>query len=595
MLLVTTPLEKSWGKDEKICFLGTWCCLYSRKDVWGKRNHEVMPYHWDDRQKAFNDFQYLQSLNKTLLQELTPILNNLHGTNYSVRSWNLLIGYWLTQFTSVILDRWTMIDRAVKQHDNLETIVFSNELKDLAPNDTREAGEFFVQDEWNHVIYNEIIRKCTDIQIIKQARVSLLTKVESLVLNSAQSSLLASSKSFIKRVISKLSSFTIHNNAYFFSSTGLRPFALMKLHVSLGLFPTFVRFPDSPIVPCDSQFRKWELDTLETESQLEKIIRLFLPMCMPKTYLEGFLECRKIIKKIKLPKSPKVIFTSNDHFSNDLFKIWAIDNLEKGARLVIGQHGGGAFHKFNGGTSFELRVCDSYITTGKGNNVAQYIHHVGRFNNKLSFEKYDKNGVGILMAVAMPRYSFDLRAMVIAGQMNSYFKNQFSFYTNLRKSIQKKLNVRIYPDGDYGWEQKKRWADHFPFVLLDEATSSIDKQVKKCRLVISTYNATTYNETLANNIPTVIYWDTTLWEISSVSLPYFEELKKVGIFHDTPESAARHINNIWDDISLWWKSSEVQTARNNYCEQYASISSNMINKLESSLRKEMKLAVNKKC
>ena len=63
MLLVTTAMEKSWGTGEELCFLGTWCCLYSRKEVWKKRSYEVLPYHWDDRQKAFDDFHYLQSEN----------------------------------------------------------------------------------------------------------------------------------------------------------------------------------------------------------------------------------------------------------------------------------------------------------------------------------------------------------------------------------------------------------------------------------------------------------------------------------------------------------------------------------------------------
>lgn len=595
MLLVTTPLEKTWGETEEICFLGSWCCLYSREDVWSKRNYKILPYHWDDRQKAFNDFQYFQSFNKKILQELTPVLNNLHGTNYSVRSWNLLIGYWLTQFTAVIFDRWTMIERAVEQYDDLETILLPYDLDDIAPNDISEAIELFVDDDWNHKIYSEIILKYTDIQILNEKNVSRLTKPESSVLSNTKPSILTGSKGVIKRLMSKLGGFTKLNNDYFFSSTGLKPLELLRLQVSLGLVPAFVRFPKSPLLPLDSQFREWRLVSLESDNQFEKVVRFLLPMCMPKTYLEGFIECRNKIKNFKLPKAPKVIFTSNDHFSNDLFKIWAMDKLEKGARLVIGQHGGGAFHKFNGATSFELSVCDSYITTGEGNNLDQTIYHVGRFNNKLKLEQYDKNGEALLMTVAMPRYSYDLRAMIIAGQMDSYFNDQFSFYANLSENIQKKLYVRIYPDGDYDWDQKKRWIDCFPNVLIDKGMSSIEKQVKKSRLVISTYNATTYNETLANNVPTVIYWDSMFWEISTESIPYFQVLKEVGIFHDTPESAAQHVNNIWNDVSLWWKSKTVQLAREKFCKQYASISPNMLNKLKFSLRKEMKLSENKNC
>ena len=116
MLLVTTALEETWGKEEKLILLGEWCRLYSRKEALNKRSYFVPTYHWDDRQKAYEDSKYLQLLNKQIIYELVPILNNLHGVNFSERSWNLLIGNWLIQFTAVIFDRWIMIDKIAKSH-----------------------------------------------------------------------------------------------------------------------------------------------------------------------------------------------------------------------------------------------------------------------------------------------------------------------------------------------------------------------------------------------------------------------------------------------------------------------------------------------
>jgi putative transferase (TIGR04331 family) len=46
-------------------------------------------------------------------------------------------------------------------------------------------------------------------------------------------------------------------------------------------------------------------------------------------------------------------------------------------------------------------------------------------------------------------------------------------------------------------------------------------------------------------------------------------LKLVGIFHDTPESAARQMAAVWNDVSGWWQSAEVQTVRQEFCENYA--------------------------
>ena len=109
-LLVTTALEESFGSKENIIFLGEWCRLYSKKDIISSRSHKVLDYHWDDRNKAFNDFQYLSTLSKKITTDLTKTLNHLHGKNYSEKTLSILIGYWVIKFITVTLDRWSMID-----------------------------------------------------------------------------------------------------------------------------------------------------------------------------------------------------------------------------------------------------------------------------------------------------------------------------------------------------------------------------------------------------------------------------------------------------------------------------------------------------
>ncbi len=37
----------------------------------------------------------------------------------------------------------------------------------------------------------------------------------------------------------------------------------------------------------------------------------------------------------------------------------------------------------------------------------------------------------------------------------------------------------------------------------------------------------------------------------------FEELEEVGVFHRTPDPAAIHVSEVWDDISTWWDSPAV--------------------------------------
>ena len=60
-----------------------------------------------------------------------------------------------------------------------------------------------------------------------------------------------------------------------------------------------------------------------------------------------------------------------------------------------------------------------------------------------------------------------------------------------------------------------------------------------------------------------------LYEISDSAFTYFQDLIDVGIFHKTPESAAKHLSNIHNDISGWWAKPDVVNAKNKFCNNYS--------------------------
>ena len=67
MLLVTTALERTWGSDEKILFLGEWCKLYNRKDIWLSRNSQTLSDPWSDRGRRFNAYEFTEEVYKIAL------------------------------------------------------------------------------------------------------------------------------------------------------------------------------------------------------------------------------------------------------------------------------------------------------------------------------------------------------------------------------------------------------------------------------------------------------------------------------------------------------------------------------------------------
>ena len=109
----------------------------------------------------------------------------------------------------------------------------------------------------------------------------------------------------------------------------------------------------------------------------------------------------------------------------------------------------------------------------------------------------------------------------------------------------------------------------YPDLQIDEGQQDIRTLIGKSRLYISTYNATTYLESLTWDIPTIMFWNPAHWELNDEAQPYFDLLKSAGLFHETPESAAKQMAAVWDDVEGWWQSPRVQSARQMFCEQYA--------------------------
>ena len=580
MKLITTAYKGTESVPEAdTLFLGAWCQTYDKEG--NEKNFNVLPYHWENREKAAKDSEYLNDLCLRLAPILSQELNKLHKTNFSERSWYLMIGYWLTQFLAVAFDRWSMLQAAENDYTSLTSDVINENRGFQTPNNSEEATDQFIDDKWNHTFIGKIMEKWTNIEITKKnfendtstvdidpIRIHNIKKIKKLLKKSA-SLFLALSRISKKRYVIYSSRLSTEGLLHFwFRISG-------KVYYE-PIFPTLPKFD------YDKNMRNWKLLISESDTLFEKIVKELIPLWIPMVYVEGLSTVHNLIEAKKLPGHPDVIFTANKHFNDDVFKYWAATKIDSGSKLVIGQHGG-RLNKFNGALAYESNLGDLYAAIGGINGGLSHFRNVGQFWARFTYGKWNQLGMGIIVTVAMPRYAFDLRSMALAGQMLSYFEDQFAFYGNLPSEIQAQMRIRLYPV-DYGWNQKQRWLDHFPSVQLDEGSTPIKKIVKKCRLFISTYNATTYLESLAANIPTVIYWDKHYWEWPEWADDDFSALQSVGIFHETPESAAKHVTVIWDNVAQWWSAPKLQSVRQKFCRKYAHRHPSVITRLADVLR-----------
>ena len=564
MILITTALQETFPKDisEKVLFLGEWCKVYNKKSVWRKFDSQTMPYHWDDREKLYTDYQNIHIIYEKILLELSNKLNETHQVNYSLRYWRILIGPWLGYFIQILFDRWFMLKAVLDNDQKYHCRIVKRPPLSVVPNNMDHFTKWFTTDDWNEAIYGQLI----ELYWANKVHITWVEKIKQTPQPFVKKTLI---KKYIReKVFPYLNKFFINDNNHFFISTYLPLKTELKLQIRLGQIPNLWTTQSSPIVRSCAKQRKWKLNG-ERGGTFEEVLRKMIPMHIPTVYLEGYLILNQAVKNLPWPKNPKSIFTSNAYSGDDLFKAWAAKKTENNTPLIIGQHGGHyGMNTFSFSDEHQVKIADKWLSWGWRSENRKNIIPIG---NLIAFGRvvdYSPKGGALMVEMALPRYSYYMYALPVAGQYLDYFNDQEVFLSSLPIELRQQVLLRLY-HGDYGWNQADRWQDSMPEVNIDLGRKDIKQLIKKCRLYIATYNATTYLEALTWNVPTIMFWNPKHWELNKQAKPYFELLEKEGIFHTTPESAANKMIEIWDDVDGWWHSDKIQKARKVFINQYA--------------------------
>ena len=564
-VLVTTALEETFPKDknEKILFLGEWCKLYSKKDIYKQYDYKTLPYHWDDREKLYEDTKYIDEIYELYLSRLTDQLNMIHNVSYSLGYWRIILGPWLRYFIEMVYDRYLSIEKASKENINYAVVVDIND-KDIVPRNMMNFNQLYIDDIWNQFIYQSIL-KYFDIRVEKKQ-----IDINKYIKNSYKST--QNLKQKINNFLFFLNKF---NKIHFFSAYIKLP-RLWLIQLYLKQLPSFGATQEVNIdVLYSSTFRE-KLSFSKSDSKFLTILNELMPRQIPLYYMEGYGEFKNKVLDI-YPKNTRVIFTANAFSSDDNFKFWVAQMKEKGAKYIIGQHGGHyGMGLFSSHEKHQIKSADKFFSWGwrKDDNKVLSVSAV-----KLK-QKIQSNASGDILVAMMstPRYSYHIMAMPVASQILYYLNNQLRFLGQLDDGVKSLVKLRIYQN-DYKWSIKQRIIDK-GFCTNIDSDENLNKafmqRLSECRLCISTYNATTYLEAFAANYPTLLYWDENYWELNDYAKPYFDILMKVGILHYDENSLVKKIEQIYKDPLEWWNQDSIQNAKNIFCERFANSKSSFL-------------------
>jgi len=590
LFLVTTADQRFWKKDEKILFLGEWCKLFNQKHIWSQLEHEVLPYHWQSREKYFQDNIYLNQLYESWLPIVAENLNTVHNENHSCQYWRIVIGVWLYYFIEFFYEHYLSIRHAADSQQGNLTWVPRIKETDFTPNNFHTFNHWQSQDNYNLYVYSWLIKKINIIpvevkdellQIDQDSTVFNGSKGLPLINTGLKRKIKQKIKCFLEvysRLIPKSYQDIVLVSLY------ARKQDLIKLQLALGQFPD-LHAPHIKLSEVDINLElRSNLNFPKGNDEFTSLLSQLVPSQIPKSYLENYQELNKKSKKY-FPKNPKVIVTSNAHYQNEGFKVWCAYHMENGAQLIGMPHGsnyGTALQSSN--ETHEKKVADYYLSWGwedeKSSHVIPFpsIQLAGTQKQIRS----DPEGGILWVGISRSRYATFSHSILRGCEMLEYMNDQKVFLSALDSKVKKILKMRSFHT-DYGWNVKERLIDAIPGLQFSDKKKTLNQELCKSRLWVSAYNSSPILETLSANFPTVAFWDFNHWELRDAAIPYYEDLVRVGIVHKTPASAAKKVNEVYQDPMLWWLSPEVQEVKKRFCYQFARTSSTWVSDWENEL------------
>ena len=544
--LVTVPIPEV---RENNCFvLGEWCKLFKDRESWEKISHSMHEYHWEDPNKIEKDHKFLNDLYEDLLNQLYLNLNKFHKVSFSKRFWRIFIGPWLLTFVSTIWDRWEVV-RTFFEQNNPQDFYFLklNKNKLLPPNNFEDSISQIGNDYWNEYIFSEILQSYEiDCKVIDYLGHS----------DARNKKNKQSQQSLYKKFFKYISSINRRRELTIFQGYFPRLFSIilaifLQKNTVLSIF--FKEKPNNNVVAFDRN--KLNGIELTQSSEFEKFLNKQILNFIPLSYIESFAELKN--KATKIPAS-KSILTANAHFGNELFKIWAAINCESGSNLIISSHGGAIYPKFSVFDHQEA-IADKRIIWGK-----QWMsQQITLPPNKLEFKvkKNNRNGVVSVIDNDSLRYSYRCMSASQGPLVLKSFKMTKSFLDQLEDLH---INFKIKPKYSGHNETADRYEYFYGKNRLYKSKTSIKEIIKKSKLLVCTYPQTAYAECMYSGAPTLLVYDSDIWQTQSIYKELLVSLEKNKMLFTNEEEAVNHIKSIYDDPFSWWEKAEIVKVRKEF-------------------------------
>lgn len=572
--LVLTGFKEFWPQDEsRAVFLGPWCFAFNHKyKFWEQDKFTLLPSPWKSHKDVLDASTYINHLLDRIFPKLSVLMNEAHNTQYGEKFWRIYLITWLLHWLGVAYERYLRLEVAdayFKEKANVKII-------DQEHLEVKDYNGFMIkimrEHGYNLLLMSDIL-KLSDFKFLSPEIARISSSLEDAsTMSSGQNSRQITGKimSMVKYVLKNNTAGHLANGLFLGNIYGMSGWD--KFYINLLLGGNFLLTGNNDgnlesLTIDDPYFSKKTIQ-IGAQNKFEVIVERLLLKYIP-------LELLTVYKLRGKRKNTVKTWVGNDIYRSTgaAFNIAMI--CDNGGRWFSVQHGGG----YAATESFPLRkiefeTSDGFISWGcketRDYKSGCYPLPSPKLSKLPNHKK--RNDDLVFVGTMHPPYFYRLHSKLLPEQLTSYLFGKRVFMEQLKPDILSALKYRPYMN-DYGVNEvefvKKLITDR---QLLIKGI--ITKRITSARLIVIDHMETTLLEALAMNAPTILYWDPKYFVISPEADVHYDRLRKASILFDSPQAAADKVNNVWDNVEIWWKQRDVQEARAGFCNHYASTAKN---------------------
>ena len=314
----------------------------------------------------------------------------------------------------------------------------------------------------------------------------------------------------------------------------------------------------------------------------------------PLIFLEGFDQIENKSKSINWPNNPKFIFTSVSYYCDEVFKLWTAYKQEKGFKYFVGQHGNNwqQTNKINNRETGNIEeiISDKFLSAGESFATNQISGFNLRFPKKNSVRHNPLGKISIMLPpVAFYGYRKSWSEVYWDNflEYGTWRKRMLSLINSFNPIIKRKIQIKLYDRINELNYHNDYWISNLPSKMICKPNMNIKKYYNSSKIVIICYDSTSILETLCQNIPTIILFDSYMMrQVKREYKEFYYDLYNAGILFTDMNKIYEFLERNHEKIENWWKQESVQNARIKFSNKLSRVKENPMKYLSDLLNKE---------